>query len=77
MELKFHVQHLSEEPASEADSHAHYIVLLGLILLLLARGAINSADEAVLGAYRRQRIGDVLRLIQPVALQGSIMQRDM
>jgi len=38
MELKFHVQHLSEEPASEADSHAHYIVRLGMILLLLARG---------------------------------------
>ena len=32
MELKFHVQHLSEEPASEADSHAHYIVRLGIIL---------------------------------------------
>jgi hypothetical protein len=40
MELKFHIQHLSEEPASEAeaDSHAHYIVRLGMILLLLARG---------------------------------------
>jgi hypothetical protein len=42
MELKFHVQPLSEEPASaaEADSHAHYIVRLGMILLLLARVAL-------------------------------------
>jgi hypothetical protein len=38
MELKFRVQHLTEEPASEADSHVHYIVRLGMILLLLARG---------------------------------------
>ncbi|HEX6557625.1 MAG TPA: hypothetical protein VF026_32985 [Ktedonobacteraceae bacterium] len=36
--MKFRVQHLSDEPASEADSHAHYSVRLGMILLLLARG---------------------------------------
>ena len=77
MELKFHVQHLSEEPASEADSHAHYIVRLGMILLLLARGAINYADKAVLGSHRWQRIGDVLRLIQPGPPLESNMQRDM
>jgi len=77
MELKFRVQHLAEEPASEVDSHVHYIVRLGMILLLLARGPINYADKAVLGSHRWQRIGDVLRLIQPSAPLESNMQRDM
>jgi hypothetical protein len=77
MELKFRVQHLSEEPASEADSHAHYIVRLGMILLLLARGRYHYADKAVLGSHRWQRMWDALCLIQPGAPLESNMQRDM
>ena len=77
MELKFHDQPLSEKSASEADSQAHYIVRLGMILLLLARGTINYADKAVLGSHLWQRMGDVLLLIQPDAPLESTMQRDM